>query len=78
VLPAADEPVRFEHHIKPLFRLMDRQSMSFAFDLWAYSDVSQHSHAILTRRAGTMPCDAAWPEAKIDVFQRWIDAGKPN
>jgi hypothetical protein len=32
-LPAAAEPVRFEQHIKPLFRRYDRQAMSFAFDL---------------------------------------------
>ncbi len=34
-LPAAGETVRFEQHIKPLFRRHDRQSMSFAFDLWS-------------------------------------------
>jgi hypothetical protein len=22
-----------------------------------------------------MPCDGAWPAAKIEGFQRWIDAG---
>jgi hypothetical protein len=55
----------------------DRQSMEFAFDLWAHDDVSKHADAILARlRAGTMPCDCAWPDAQIDAFQRWIDAGK--
>jgi len=24
-----------------------------------------------------MPCDGAWPKEKIDIFARWIDAGKP-
>jgi CDGSH-type Zn-finger protein/truncated hemoglobin YjbI len=77
VLPAADEPVSFEHHLKPLFRATDKRSMSFAFDLWSYSDVSQHAGAILDRlRAGTMPCDGAWPEANVDVFQRWVESGK--
>jgi CDGSH-type Zn-finger protein len=77
-LPAAGEPVRFEQHIKALFRRRDRQSMTFAFDLWSHDDVSQHAEAILGRlRSGTMPCDGAWPDAKIEVFQRWIDAGKP-
>jgi hypothetical protein len=53
--------------------------MSVAFDLWSYDDVSEHADAILGRlRAGTMPCDGAWPELKIDVFQRWVDSGKPD
>ncbi len=76
VLPAADEPVRFEKHIKPLFRERDRQSMTFAFDLWAFGDVKQHADAILERlRNGTMPCDGAWPADKIDTFERWTTTG---
>ena len=78
VLPAAEEPVSFEKHIKPLFRRRDRQSMSFAFDLWSHDDVSQHAAAILDRlAAGTMPCDGAWPAEKTAVFRRWVDAGTP-
>jgi hypothetical protein len=51
--------------------------MQWAFDLWSDDDVSAHADAILARlRAGTMPCDGAWPDAQIDLFQRWIDAGK--
>jgi len=77
-LPAADEPVGFEQHIRPLFRPYDRQAMSFAFDLWSYDDVSQHAEAILSQlQAGTMPCAGAWPEEKIDIFSRWAGAGKP-
>jgi hypothetical protein len=76
--PAAGEPVRFEQHIKPLFRRYDRQAMSFAFDLWSYEDVSQHAEAILVQlQAGTMPCAGAWPQQKIEVFSRWANAGKP-
>ena len=67
----------FEAHIKPLFRERDRRAMLFAFDLWSYEDVHQHSDAIFARlRSGTMPCDGAWPEAQVHAFQRWIDAGK--
>ena len=52
--------------------------MSAAFDLWSYDDVVQNSDAILGRlRDGTMPCDGAWPEGQVDVFQRWVDAGMP-
>jgi hypothetical protein len=76
-LPAGGEPVSFERHIKPLFRASDRQSMSFAFDLWSYEDVREHAGAILDRiRAGTMPCDGAWPPARIDALQRWADTGQ--
>ena len=76
--PADGEPVRFEQDIKPLFRRYDRQAMSFAFDLWSYEDVSQHAETILAQlRAGTMPCAGAWPQQKIDVFSRWVKAGKP-
>ena len=78
-LPAAGAPVSFEAHVKPLFRPSDRRSMQFAFDLWSYDDVSAHADAILERlRAGTMPCDGAWPGAQVDVFQRWTDNGKPR
>ena len=73
-----DEPVRFEEHIKPLFREYDRDAMRFALDLWALDDVSAHADAILDRlEAGTMPCDRAWPAEQVAVFRRWIDAGKP-
>lgn len=76
-LPAQDEPVTFESDIKPLFRERDRRAMLFAFDLWSYEDVNQHSDAILARlRSGTMPCDGAWSEAQVAAFQQWVDAGK--
>ena len=72
-----DEPVSFETDVKPMFREGDRQSMEWAFDLWSYDDVSQHADAILGRlKAGTMPCDGAWPQAQVDLFQRWAERGK--
>jgi CDGSH-type Zn-finger protein/truncated hemoglobin YjbI len=76
VLPAVDEPILFDTHIKPLFRQRDRQSMKFAFDLWSYPDVKSHADAILEQvRNGTMPCDGAWPTEWTDVFARWVAAG---
>ena len=73
-----NEPMRFEEDIKPLFREGDRTAMRFAFDLWSAGDVATHADAILGRlEAGTMPCDEAWPAERVDVFRRWIDAGKP-
>jgi len=72
------QPISFENDVKTMFRSRDRESMKFAFDLWSYDDVSAHANEILTRvRAGTMPCDGAWPKEKVDTFQSWIDAGKP-
>ena len=54
--------ISFEADIKPLFREKDRNSMRSAFDLWSYDDVSANAQAILARvKAGTMPCDGAWP-----------------
>jgi CDGSH-type Zn-finger protein/truncated hemoglobin YjbI len=77
-LPGPDEPISFAANIKPLFRDRDRQSMRFAFDLWAYDDVAANAEPILERlRAGTMPCDGAWPAERVAVFERWADSGKP-
>jgi hypothetical protein len=71
------DTISFQADIKPLFRVKDRESMQRAFDLWSYADVSAHADAIVSRlRGGTMPCDGAWPEGQVDLFQRWIDAGK--
>ena len=75
-LPGPDETVRFDAHVKPLFRERDRQSMSFAFDLWSYDDVRAHATDILARlRNGSMPCDGRWPAERMDVFSRWVDSG---
>jgi hypothetical protein len=64
--------------IKPLFREQDQQAMSSRFDLWSYDDVNTNADAIVGKlRAGTMPCDGAWAADRVDLFQRWIDAGKP-
>lgn len=74
--PEPGQAVGFEAHIRPLFRDRDRQSMSFAFDLWSYDDVRTRAADIFARlQSGTMPCDGAWPDAWIEVFKRWIDGG---
>ena len=73
------EPAGFDVHIKPLFRDRDRQAMLSRFDLWSHDDVSRHADAILTRlRDGTMPCDGAWAPAQIDLFQHWVESGRPQ
>lgn len=67
----------FEKDIKPLFRDKDRESMSKAFDLWSYADVSSHADAILGQvAAGTMPCDGAWSPDRVELFRRWSETGK--
>ena len=77
VFPDPGTPVSFAAHVKPLFRARDRQSMRFAFDLWSYPDVVKHADAILDQvRAGSMPCDSAWPAEHTEVFARWINGGK--
>jgi hypothetical protein len=77
--PSAGEVVGFDEHVKPLFRERDRESMRSHFDLWSYDDVSAHADAIVSRlRAGTMPCDGAWPTQQVDLVQRWVDTGKPR
>jgi truncated hemoglobin YjbI/CDGSH-type Zn-finger protein len=76
VLPHADEQLGFEKHVKTFFRRRDRQSMRFAFDLWAYDEVKQNAHAILERvRNGSMPCDGAWPAEQTSAFERWVATG---
>jgi len=77
-LPGAGQPVSFAAHIKPMFRERDRQSMSFAFDLWSYEDVKAHAAGILERlRDGSMPCDASWPADRIEAFARWTSTQTP-
>lgn len=77
--PGPDDALGFERHIRPLFRARDRQSMKWAFDLWAYDDVAAHAGAILDRvRAGTMPCDTTWTATQVDLFARWAAEGTPE
>jgi hypothetical protein len=75
-LPGPDQPVSFAANIKPLFREHDRQSMSFAFDLWSYDDDRAHAAEILEHlENGSMPCDGAWPADRVEVFKRWTETG---
>ncbi|HET6172058.1 MAG TPA: hypothetical protein VFD90_05615 [Gaiellales bacterium] len=68
----------FETHVRPLFRDRDRSSMSYAFDLWSYDDVTQHADAILNAvKTGEMPCDGAWPSEQVALLERWVTEGKP-
>jgi CDGSH-type Zn-finger protein/truncated hemoglobin YjbI/ferredoxin len=76
VLPQPAETVSFNKHIQTMFRDRDRQSMKFAFDLWAYDDIKRNAPAILERvHSGSMPCDGSWPQQYVDIFARWIASG---
>jgi hypothetical protein len=44
--------------------------------IWSYDDAKQHAAGILERlQDGSMPCDGAWPQEKIEAFQRWTETG---
>ena len=71
-----DRSISFEQDIKPLFRPTDRESMTFAFDLWDVSDVRSNADVILARlQDGTMPCDGRWSSEKVELFGRWVATG---
>ena len=74
----ATRPIRYELHIRPLFRLIDRDNMSGAFDLWDYDQAKLNADAILLRIAADMPpipYGGPWPAEWIATFQRWKDEG---
>jgi hypothetical protein len=74
----ATPDVSFEADIKPLFREKDRDSMRKAFDLWSFDDVQVHAAAIAAAvKKGSMPCDGAWPPDRVELFDRWVEQGKP-
>ena len=76
-MPAQE--ISFDADIKPLFREKDRDAMRRAFDLWSYTDVQAHAGAIAERlKDGSMPCDGAWPQERVELFERWVDEGKPE
>jgi hypothetical protein len=69
--------ISFAADIKHLFRDKDVNAMKRAFDLSKYQDVCDHADNILKALAdGRMPCDGAWPAAKVDLFRKWIADGK--
>lgn len=70
--------LRYELHIRPLFRAMDREHMKSRFDLWNYDDVVRRADDLLRRLAVDMPTPASggpWPQEWIALFRRWKDEG---
>jgi hypothetical protein len=74
----ATRPVRYELHIRPLMRMIDRDNMAWAFDLWDYDQTRANADGILLRTAADMPPPShggPWPAEWVALFQRWKDEG---
>jgi hypothetical protein len=76
----------FELHIRPMFRLLDRQHMLRVGqrDLWDYNYVKRESAKILVKLKGpgeggsrmpTQKTGGEWPSEWISLFDRWIQGG---
>lgn len=68
----------FELHIRPMFRLLDRDHMAFRLDLFDYDQVRAAADAILRRLKLDMPTadsGGPWPLEWVAVFERWCDTG---
>lgn len=75
----ADDVTSFAADIRHLFRTRDVESMKRvrSLDLSSYDEVRDQADAILDRlRAGSMPCDGAWPADQVSLFAKWISDGK--
>ncbi len=80
---AADKAaVSFAADIRPLFRDVDIQHMSWFCDLSKYEDVRDNADDILDRITQTGPKmmppandGGPWPQAQIDLFRQWKDSG---
>lgn len=69
----------YELHIRPMFRAIDREHMTFKVDLWDADDVAAKSRKILRRLQTDMPpvdVGGPWPDEWIALFNRWIESGK--
>jgi hypothetical protein len=76
----------FQTDIRPLFTERDIQGMKKGFDLTSYDEVKAHAAAIYDRIRGIggalMPPppprgEGPWPQARIDLFAKWIADGCP-
>jgi hypothetical protein len=86
-LPAA-RPAMFEIHIRPMFRSLDREHMSFALNLWKYFEAppaqqEQFYRQVLNRLKAADPGvvmpppdeGGPWPPEWLALFERWINEG---
>ena len=76
-----EQSVGFENDIKPLFTDIDRDHMSFMFDLSSYDDVKNNADdiydAVSNHRMPPPPPrdNGPWSQDKIDKFKAWMDGG---
>ncbi len=85
-----DRPVRYELHIAPLFRRIDRDHMAFAFDIsdpaTFYEADGQpkidlirglydHMTGATTPLMPPVHAGGPWPREWLDLFARWINEG---
>jgi hypothetical protein len=76
----------FELHIRPMFRLLDREHMMQwvqFFDLWDISDVWENRHEIIRRARDRqdMPgirFGGPWPAEWVQIFERWVATGSDS
>ncbi len=78
------EPTSFQRDIRPFFTERDIRAMSKAFNLASYEDVKAHAAAIYDRIRGVGGAvippppprgEGPWPQARIDLFARWMAEG---
>ena len=79
-MPAEERPPIFEVHIRPMFRLLDREHMSNTFDLWNLDEVWTMRNDILAHvgAIADMPGDrfgGPWPSEWVALFERWMATG---
>lgn len=74
----------FQEDIRPLFTERDVHAMSKAFNLASYDEVKAHAVIIYDRIRGiggaVMPPppprgEGPWPQARIELFARWMTEG---
>jgi hypothetical protein len=74
----------FQRDIRPLFTERDIEGMKKGFNLASYDEVKAHAAAIYDRIRGVggalMPPptprgEGPWPQARIELFAKWIADG---
>ena len=79
----------FELHIRPMFRMIDRDKMKGALDLWSYDSVKERAEDIARHLRPNVndpgvaimpPVDwgGPWPDGWIEVFETWRASGCPK
>jgi hypothetical protein len=78
-MTTSDGTPGFARDIRPLFRDIDIDHMSFFCDLSKYEDVRDNAQEILNRLSGVsgrrMPPGSPWSPEKIALFKKWMDDG---